>query len=187
MIAPVNTHAGRLLVASPALSDSNFERAVVFLVRHGEDGAFGLVLNRPVDAILAGESLPQWEPYFSEPQVVFNGGPVQPAFAFGLARFAPGGTASAEDIAPGLRLVDLHHPPSFDELRPSELRVFSGYSGWSPGQLEDEIEQSAWFVVDVRDSDLFTNDPRALWRDVLKRQRGELALFAYFPRDRTAN
>jgi putative transcriptional regulator len=160
---------------------------VIFIVRHSEEGAFGLVLNRPVEAMDLAETLPAWEPFAAEPRVVFVGGPVERAIAFGLARYAPNAAGNDDDIAPGLRLVNLHEPPGEDSPGPEELRVFSGYAGWSPGQLEGELEQSAWFVVDVRYGDLFTSEPELLWRNVLKRQRGELALFAHFPRDPAAN
>lgn len=180
-------HAGRLLVASPALTDPNFNRTVIFLVRHSEEGAFGLVLNRPVHELSLAETLAEWAAYAAEPGVVFVGGPVDRTIAFGLARYAPNSAGNEDDIAPGLRLVNLHEPPGEDSPGPEQLRVFSGYAGWSPGQLEGELEQSAWFVVDVRGSDLFTSEPTHLWQNVLKRQRGELALFAHFPADARAN
>lgn len=187
MIVHMEWHAGRLLVASPALTDPNFNRTVIFLVRHSEEGAFGLVLNRPLADLELAETLPGWLTYATEPRVVFAGGPVERTIAFGLARYSPNAAGNEDDIAPGLRLLNLHDLPEGEGRGPEDLRVFSGYAGWSPGQLESELEQSAWFVVDVRARDLFAREPETLWRDVLKRQRGELALFAHFPTDPAAN
>jgi putative transcriptional regulator len=67
------------------------------------------------------------------------------------------------------------------------LRIFAGYAGWSPGQLQDEIDEGAWYVVEAETGDAFTNNPEDLWRTVLRRQTGDLALMATFPDDPTLN
>lgn len=172
---------GKLLVASPALTDPNFNRAVIFLVRHdAHEGAFGVVLNRPIEEVSVLEQLPAWAGFAAEPGYVFRGGPVDPRVAFGLGRYPENASPRVESVLPGIAVVDLSEvPPGESALE--RVRIFSGYAGWSAGQLESELKESAWFVVDAQASDLFTREPETLWRDVLKRQQGGLAIFAHFP------
>ena len=176
--------AGRLLVASPSLLDPNFYRTVVYIAEHGEAGALGLVLNRPTDAPV-DDHLPDWAPAVSSPAVVFVGGPVSNEIAVGLAR-APG-TPPAEWLPiEGSGLVDLSAGPG--ALGGVDaLRIFSGYSGWVEGQLEVELATDSWFVVPALPSDLYSEHPTTLWRDVLARQPGRLAFYADFPEDPSAN
>jgi putative transcriptional regulator len=174
--------AGKLLIATPLLDDPNFRRTVVYLCAHGPEGAFGLVVNRPVEQVAIADHLPQWLEFVSAPSVFFKGGPVEPAAAFGLARCRE--TAPPEGFAPldaGVGLIDLGRAPVEygPELR--DLRLFTGYAGWGAGQLEGEIREDAWFVVEAEPADLFTAHPGGLWRAVLGRQRGELAMFEHFP------
>lgn len=171
---------GKLLVASPALTDPNFNRTVIFVVRHDPEGAFGLVLNRPVETAPLQEHLPRWSTRAAHPALIFRGGPVEPSAAFALGRFPANATPADEAVLPGVAIVNL----AADEEVSSGLeavRVFTGYAGWTAGQLESELKESAWFVVDARPSDLFASEPETLWRDVLKRQTGSLAMFAHFP------
>ena len=182
------TLTGKLLVASPVLQDANFARSVVYLCAHSADGAFGLIVNRPIEDSPIGDHMPQWMEHVNRPAVFFRGGPVEPAAAFGLAlsRTEPpdGGWLAVVD---GVGLFDL----SLDARQVAggleSLRLFSGYSGWGAGQLEAEIGQDAWFVVDSQPADLFTSDPARLWRDVLRRQTGKLAMFAFFPENPSSN
>jgi putative transcriptional regulator len=179
---------GKLLVASPALQDPNFKRTVVYLCAHGEDGAFGLIVNRPINGAPIGDHLPQWMEHVSLPAVLFQGGPVEASAAFGLARLQrrpP--TEGWLPVQEGVGLLDIGLDAGAIAGDLDGLRVFSGYSGWAAGQLEGEIAQEAWFVVDARPDDLFTPEPEALWREVLRRQPGKLAMFAYFPEDPTLN
>ena len=179
---------GKLLVASPALQDPNFARSVVYLCAHSSDGAFGLIVNRPIDDSPIGDHMPQWMEHVNRPAVFFRGGPVEPAAAFGLALSRgeppPGGWLG---VVEGVGLFDL----ALDSREVAGglecLRLFSGYSGWAAGQLEAEVGQEAWFVVDSQPGDLFTLEPSNLWRDVLRRQPGKLAMFAFFPEDPSAN
>lgn len=178
---------GRLLVATPSLGDPNFERTVVLLLEHGDGGALGLVLNRPSDLDVAGP-LPDWARAVADPAVVFVGGPVAPNAALCLARLAPGGhTEAFQPVLGAVGTMDLDADP--DEVLPrlDRIRVFAGYAGWGPGQLEGEIEAGGWFVIDAEPADALSPDPEALWAAVLRRQRGSLALFAGYPPDPTAN
>ncbi len=175
-------------MASPALTDPNFERTVVYLCSHTEEGALGLVLNRPIAEVRADEHLPGWAAYIAAPPVLFRGGPVEPTTALALARAldlpaGPGWTL----VSGTTGLIDLRQEPA--EVGPglAALRLFAGYSGWAAGQLDAEIEAEGWFVVPTRRRDLFTATPETLWREVLRRQGGDLAIYADFPRERNVN
>jgi putative transcriptional regulator len=179
---------GRLLVATPALHDPNFERTVVLLVAHEEGGALGVVLNRATEVPVA-EVLGPWGSLAGEPPVVFEGGPVQPEAAICLARTRPGveSLSGFNRVSGAVGTVDLSGDP--DALREGILgvRVFAGYAGWSTGQLENEIEGGSWFVFDALPGDAFTSRPDDLWSMVLRRQGGLLAAVAYFPSDPASN
>jgi putative transcriptional regulator len=183
---------GRLLVASPALADPNFERSVIFLVDHDEDGALGVVLNRPT-SVDVGAILPPWEGRTTSPGVVFRGGPVGQDSALALAQLAQVSDDGDEEpvgfrrVFGPLGLVDLDAPPEILSPDLAAMRVFAGYAGWSPGQLEDEVAEGSWFVVESAPGDMFSDEPRTLWRTVLRRQVGELALVATFPEDPSLN
>jgi putative transcriptional regulator len=183
----VESLRGKLLVATPGLVDPNFFRSVVLLLEHNEGGALGVVLNRPTDTTVE-EALPTWADLAVEPAVVFTGGPVQPDSAIGLGFAAPGD--EPDGFAPllgGVGSVDLARAPADIRPVPERLRVFAGYSGWGEGQLEGEIVQASWFVLDAQPGDAWTRDPSGLWRAVLRRQRGRVKLFADCPTDPTTN
>lgn len=178
---------GRLVVATPALEDPTFERAVVLVLDHDEDGALGVVLNRASELPLQ-EALDAWVGLAADPPVVFGGGPVEPTAVVALGRCAAGVPADGwSPILERIRLVDLDADPFLAAADLEHVRVFAGYAGWAPGQLEHEIDVGAWFTVDAEPSDVFTGDPAGLWHQVLRRQPGELALFATFPADPTMN
>ena len=178
---------GKLLVATPELEDPNFFRTVVLVLDHTEDGALGVVLNRPSVAVLA-DPLPEWAPLAPEPAVVFVGGPVQPEAAIGLGRRAgPGDFDGFAELFGELGTVDLERPPDAVAPPVDRVRVFAGYSGWGPGQLEDELAADGWFVVDADGADPWSETPSSMWRNVLRRQRGQLRVFADFPLDPESN
>lgn len=183
--------AGRLLVAAPRLIDPNFARSVVLICRHDEDGALGLLLNR-LTSLAVGEALPGWVEPLAPPNVVFLGGPVQPEMAVGLGRLLPehAGRPQSEEWTPidgRLGLVNLGALPAAEVGGLERLRVFAGYAGWSAGQLDFEVSSADWFVLTAEDDDPFTPAPGGLWRRVLHRQRGGVALFADFPPDPSLN
>jgi putative transcriptional regulator len=177
---------GRLLVATPPLVDPNFDRTVVLILEHGADGALGLVLNRPSLTTL-DDVFPEWRSIACEPSVVFVGGPVSPDAVIALARGNSDELESFVSVLGDLGTIDLATNP-LDLGGPLDaLRVFVGYAGWAPGQLESELDEGGWFVVDLGRDDPFVTAPERLWRDVLRRQRGRLAVFASYPEDATAN
>jgi putative transcriptional regulator len=177
---------GRLLVATPELVDPNFARAVVLVLEHGPDGALGLVLNRPTDTTIAA-ALPSWAEHAAAPGVVFVGGPVQPDGAIGLARHGAGEPDGLVPLFGGIGTVDLERDPA--SVRPAidALRVYVGYSGWGPGQLDGELAADGWYVVEVESDDPWSTRPDRLWREVLRRQRGPLRLVAGYPDDPSLN
>ena len=178
--------AGQLLVATPLLGDPNFDRTVVLMLEHSEEGALGLVLNRPSD-LPVSQILPDWAALTSEPGVVFSGGPVSTDSALALVRTSAGPVIGVRQLPHEVGVVDLDTPTELVADAVTELRVFAGYAGWGAGQLEGEIEQGAWFVVDTLPDDAFTGDAETLWRRVLRRQPHPLSLVASFPRDPALN
>lgn len=186
MSAPFRT--GRLLVATPQIEDGVFRRSVVLVLHHGDDGAQGLVLNRPIEAEIQSV-LPGWEEHASRPATMFQGGPVQLDSALGLVA-VPGGVQEPTGVRRlfgTVALVDLDTPPVLVVPEVAGLRIFAGYAGWSPGQLEDEIDTGSWFVAEAEGDDVFTDRPDGLWRAVLRRQPEPVRWVAWFPADPALN
>ncbi len=190
-------HTGRLLVATPALGDPNFRRVVVLVVEYDPDeGTLGVVLNRPSE-VPVGKVLPSWADLVNDPSVVFQGGPVAVDSALCLAALRDGGNRDEEPLGwrslegPGftgrLGLVNLDTPPEVVAAELGALRIFAGYAGWEQGQLESEIEEGAWYVLEPEPGDPFMVAPEQMWREVLRRQGGDLAIVATFPEDPTLN
>lgn len=176
---------GKLIVASPTLGDPNFSRSVVLVAEHGDDGALGLVLNRPAEALVA-EAVEDLEPLVGEDEPLFVGGPVGDQAVMVIAEFDD--PALAADVIVG----DLGFLPADGDLaaiagRTRRARVFAGHSGWGPGQLDSELDDGAWIVVDGRPDDVFAGDPANLWSDVLKRKGGAYAVLASQPEDPSVN
>jgi len=184
---------GRLLVALPALDDPNFARAVVLVLEHDDDGALGLVLNRPtttpIDEVLQG-----WSALAAEPANLYGGGPVEPSAVVGLAVARLRTDAARGDtgdlgvaIVGRIRTIDPTGDPGLLADEVERARIFAGYSGWGPGQLESELAQDAWLVVDAQPEDVISDDPQELWHTVMGRQDGAVRLMATFPDDPRLN
>ncbi len=180
--------AGMLLLASPELLDPNFVDSVVLLLDVNDEGALGVVLNRP-SALPVSEVLAGWGDVVEEPEVLFQGGPVSTDGALAVALASPGGQDGVgfRPVADRLGLLDLDTPTELVAGSVEKLRIFAGYAGWGAGQLEDEIEEGSWYVVPARADDVFRLDTRDLWRDVMRRQPGDLALHATRPADPDLN
>lgn len=177
---------GRLLVATPAIDSGPFLRSVVFLLDHDDAGALGVIVNRPLDSDV-DDVLPDWAGLVNAPVCLFDGGPVAMDSALALGVVAGTlGPPGWRQMAGRVGLVDLDGPlPRGGEL--AGLRVFAGYAGWAPEQLEEELEEGAWIVVEASDSDLISPRPETLWRDVLRRQDGDLRFWTTFPDDPAIN
>jgi putative transcriptional regulator len=179
---------GRLLVATPRLREATFHRTVILLLDHGADGAIGVVLNRP-SSVDVGVVLPDWQAHVSDPPRLFHGGPVGLDGAMGVAALPRGtGTSPEVDRLTGqFGLVDLDADPTSVAAHVGGVRVFAGHAGWAGGQLEDELAERAWFVVDAVQDDVLTPEPQLLWRRVLRRQGGDLAIVSTFAEDASLN
>ncbi|PKQ30937.1 MAG: hypothetical protein CVT62_10740 [Actinobacteria bacterium HGW-Actinobacteria-2] len=176
--------AGDLLVASVTVSDGVFDGTVVLVLDADESGTVGVVLNRlsPID--LPG-ALPAWADLVCPPQVLFDGGPVSQQGAVCLGELGdPDAVPLGWRAVTGrLGLLNLEIPPQESSWAFTRLRVFAGYAGWDPGQLEEELEFGMWHVVPALPDDPFDPVPETLWRRVLRRQGGDLALFSTWPED----
>jgi putative transcriptional regulator len=176
---------GQLLLASPALADPNFARTVVLVGVHSDEGAMGVVLNRP-SAVTVGEAVPQLEPAIDLAELVYIGGPVQPSSIVFLAEFLDPASA-------GLLVLGRIGFPSADaelqelEQATARSRVFAGYAGWGEGQLDAELEQGDWILDAAQPQDVFSDDPEELWSRVLTRKGGSYALIAKMPADPSLN
>ena len=180
--------AGRLLVATPALKDPNFERTVVLVVAHESGGSIGVVLNRATE-VAVSDVLDGWGALADEPGVVFEGGPIQPEAAICIARSksGTGRIAGFNRVSGAVGTLDLSQDPEALAEKILAVRVFAGYAGWGEGQLESEIETGSWLVFDALPGDAFVTRPDDLWPMVLRRQGGLMAAVAIFPADPSMN
>ncbi len=188
---------GSLLVSPPWMHDPNFERRVVLVLAHTPDGAFGIVINTPSDLSvgdLSDDLRSDWGDLVTEPSRVFIGGPCEVQHVIALAdRVRPNPNDQDWAIVFGrIGTVDLARQPiDFPDVR--RVRLFAGYSGWGPFQLESELEHDGWFVVEALADDVYTDDPAELWSHVLRRSGRDqatgrdLAAVSYFPPDPTLN
>ena len=169
---------GHLLIAAPILVDPNFRRSVVLVIEHSEEGALGVVLNRPTDLPVA-EAVPELSQL--DDGCVFAGGPVQPQAVIALAEYAgaPPEGAVCGPIAP----VGVDSDMDTIGERVTRVRVYAGYSGWGEGQLEGELEEDSWIVEPALPGDVFCGDADALWSHVLERKGGQYRLLARMPDD----
>jgi putative transcriptional regulator len=168
-----------LLVSSPALYDPNFRKTVVLMADHDENGALGLVLNH-LSEVTVGQAVPPLAAAVGEEVAVSIGGPVQQDAVLILAEL---GDPSRLDvpILDGLGiLTGVLDGDALDTAR--AVRVFAGYAGWGPGQLERELEEDAWLVLPALASDAFT-EPDALWTDVVRRLGRDHAFLSTMPVD----
>jgi putative transcriptional regulator len=176
---------GQLLVAGPPLLDPNFWRTVVLIVEHNDDGALGLVLNRPSETSV-GEAVPQLATLLDPKEQLFIGGPVQPSAVIVLAEFEDPTDAALlafDDV--GI----LGTGPSEEELTAGVRagRAFLGHAGWGPGQLDGELERGDWILEPAKLKDAFSTEARGLWSEVLTRKGGSYALVARMPADPSMN
>jgi putative transcriptional regulator len=181
----MNSVRGNLLIAGPTLLDSNFWRTVVLIVEHTDEGALGLVLNRPSETSV-GEAVPQLEELLDPQERLYIGGPVQPSAVIVLAEFEDATDAALLAFGD----VGVLGTGSSDDDPPAGVRTgraFLGHAGWGPGQLDGELERGDWILDPARREDAFSPEPEGLWSDVLTRKGGTYALIARMPADPSMN
>ena len=180
--------AGHLLVATPMLLDPNFAETVVLLLDADENGALGVVLNRP-STVPVADVLETWADVVAEPEVLFQGGPVstEGALAVGRLRSLDDAPVGFREVTDDLGVIDLDTPVELVDGSLDGMRIYAGYAGWGAGQLESEIEEGSWYVVSGEAGDAFRGDTESLWRDVMRRQPGMLAWHVNRPVDPDLN
>jgi putative transcriptional regulator len=166
------------------MTDPNFSGTVVAVLLHTHEGAFGVVLNRPIDATDLAHVLPTWAERPAPPARLFQGGPVQTNGLLALGRVTVDRTAT---LPANLVSLDLARLPVDEALDVGSVRIFAGYSGWAPGQLEGEVGAGGWVVAPMQPDDIFAPDPEHLWARILKRQGGQTAWLALHPDDASLN
>jgi putative transcriptional regulator len=180
----VDSLKGHLLIAVPALVDPNFRRTVVLVGEHTEEGALGLVLNRRSETTVE-EAVPELTVLVEGSEPVHVGGPVEPAAIVVIGDFAdPEQAGSLVFESVGFLPAEVD-PDALGELR--RARVFAGYAGWGPGQLDGELEEGSWIVEPAITTDVFTLDPDELWSEVLRRKGGPYGVLAMMPADPSLN
>lgn len=175
---------GQLLIAGPTLVDPNFWRTVVLIGEHNEEGALGVVLNRPA-TVTVDEAAPALSPLVHQGESVFIGGPVQPESAVVLADVEHPDFAGLIVFGSIGFLMGEVDPQALDGVR--RARVFAGYAGWGAGQLEAEMEDESWIVEPAWPEDVFTDQPEGLWSSVLHRKGGRYAIISTMPPDPSLN
>ncbi|GAA4337387.1 YqgE/AlgH family protein [Flaviaesturariibacter amylovorans] len=183
MVAPA---PGTLLIADPFLKDPNFMRTVVLLTEHRADGAIGFVINRQYENTL-DELLPEIE---GHKLPVYYGGPVQMNTVHFLHRYP-------EQITGGIEVMKgVYWGGDFDAVvalinsgtaDPEMIRFFIGYSGWSEGQLQAELDEKTWLTVDATRKLVFHENAEEIWKDALKHLGGEYEMMINFPIDPQLN
>ncbi|MCZ2806913.1 YqgE/AlgH family protein [Modestobacter sp. VKM Ac-2983] len=182
---------GCLLVALPTLTDPTFAGAVVYVLDHSDTGTIGVVLGRPSE-VRIGDVLPGWSELAVEPGVFHVGGPCEADTALCLATRRGSEPLPADSglraVAGAVHLVDLDSDPAELDGEIGGLRVFAGYAGWSAGQLAGELAEGAWACVAGIPADVLTGaSGPELWRSVLRRQSGRLAVLSTATADPSAN
>ncbi len=176
---------GKLLIASPALTDPNFARAVILVAEHSEDGTLGLILNRPSESSVT-ESVDELRGVVDPGEAVYAGGPVQTDAVMVLAEFSDAALAAA------LVMDDIGFLPAEADMDriaavTRRARVFAGHAGWGPGQLDGELEEGAWIILDAEPDDVFSDGSDDLWASALERKGGAYAQLARVPADPSVN
>ncbi len=182
--------AGTLLLANIDLFEPTFRRSVIYVVEHNDGGTLGVVLNRPSETAVYNV-LPQWTDLASKPKTMFIGGPVKrdAALCLGTLRVGadPDSVEGLRHVAGRIGMVDLDADPEMIATLVEGVRIFAGYSGWTIGQLEAEIERDDWIVLSALPSDVLVQPQLDLWSRVLRRQPLPLSMLATHPIDLSRN
>lgn len=177
---------GKILISEPFLNDTNFKRTIILLTEHSDEGSIGFVLNKPTD-YRVHEVIEEFPKFDAK---VYYGGPVQ----LNTLQFIYKGENIIEDS------IEISHGiycgGSFDILKtaienntanPENFKFFLGYSGWTEGQIDNELELNSWIVANTTIENIFSNEPEKLWRDILKGMGKKFAILASFPDNPSLN
>ena len=175
---------GHLLISNASLFDPNFRRTVVLIGHHDDEGAVGVVLNRPLD-VTVDEAVPPLAELVEGDEALFEGGPVQPDGAVVLAEFTDPALAGVVAFGSVGFLPD--EVDDADRGAIVRARIFAGYSGWGPGQLEAELAEDAWLLTPATTADVFTAEPERLWEGVIARLGPAYAMLRSMPSDPSLN
>ena len=187
MLSTISAAAGRLLISEPFMLDPNFKRSVILLTEYSADGAMGFILNHASEFLL-GDIMPDLS-YSEIP--VFIGGPVANNtlhFIHCCPQKIADGIEIGENIFWGGNFETVKSLITSYQLNADEIRFFTGYSGWTPKQLDDEIKDGSWIVADklTRDT-IFTANDENLWREVVIGLGQRYAHIANFPENPSLN
>jgi putative transcriptional regulator len=177
---------GSILIAKPFLGDPNFERTVVLICEYQEHGTFGLVLNQTTNLHLSDVL----DDIYAGDIPLFIGGPVEQNtlhFVHRAGAIIPESVQLQEDLYWGGDFEVVKSLLNTGQLPAQDIRFFLGYSGWSPGQLDAEIEQDTWIVTECATPLLFDTPPGELWRTILRNMGGEYRIIANYPIDPRIN
>jgi len=177
---------GVFLIAEPFLNDPNFERSVIFLCEYSKAGSLGFVVNQETNLFL-GDVL---EENIYEDIPLFLGGPVEKNTLHFLHRrpdLIPGSIEVHNGIYWGGDFEKVKAHLNTYTLKPEDIRFFVGYSGWSGGQLEEEMSVKTWIVTSTDAGFLFDTPAKSFWREILKRMGGEYRAIAHYPIDPSLN
>ena len=183
----LNPQMGDLLISEPFLPDPNFERTVILLCEHTDDGSFGFILNKT--SILKFNEVMEEVKDFNE--VLYVGGPVQQDTLHFIHRggeLLEGGTEIINDLVWGGNFEQLMIMIETKQINADDFKFFLGYSGWSTGQLEDELKENSWIIHrGVTSQQIFELDPNKLWKEVLHNMGGKYKMFSNYPVDPRLN
>lgn len=182
----IKPEKGRLLISEPFLPDPNFERTIILLCENNDEGSFGFVLNKPSLANVSDVMDDIKD--FNTPAMV--GGPVQQDTLHYLHRYR--GLEDAVEILEGIywggNFEKLLFLLETKQMSHHDVKFFLGYSGWSAGQLEEELEQDSWIVSDKAKEDLiFDTDPEFMWKKTLSIMGGRFSVYSNYPKDPRLN
>lgn len=186
MPSAANVSKGTLLIAKPFLGDPNFERGVILMCEHNEQGSFGFVLNQTTDLYL-GDVL---EETIYQDITLHLGGPVEKNTLHFIHRrpdLVNGGTEIMKDVYWGGDFNSVKTLLNLNTLKQEDVMFFIGYSGWSGGQLDDEIKQDSWIISSTTSDFLFSTPPGNFWREILRNMGGEYRSIAHYPIDPRLN
>ncbi len=182
--------AGSLLISAPDMPDPNFQRVVIYVIEHDHSGSLGVVLTRRSETSVE-DILPAWAPLCAPPEVFYIGGPVKPDTGIALLVLESGVDGEIfnclQQIEGRVHVVDLDGDPDLLKDVAEAMRVFVGYTGWAPGQLQDELDRGDWYVAPSLPSDLLAPARVDVWGDVLRRQDMPLPMYATYVNDGDVN